>query len=62
MTEAAALRPKTYIYLTDSNDEGKKQKMQKGVSKHFLDLTQIENKTNHLEKNKIDVSSMKKRS
>ena len=32
MTEFAALRPKTYDYWTDDNDENKKQKAQKSVS------------------------------
>ena len=32
MTDFAALRAKTYSYLTDNNDEDKKQKTQKSVS------------------------------
>ena len=31
MTEFAALRPKTYSYLTDDSDENKKQKARKSV-------------------------------
>ena len=31
MTEFAALRPKTFSYLTDDNDENKKQKARKSV-------------------------------
>ena len=31
MAEFAALRPKTYSYLTDDSDENKKQKAQKSV-------------------------------
>ena len=32
MTEFAALRPKTFSYLTDDSDENKKQKARKSVS------------------------------
>ena len=32
MAEFAALRPKTYSYQTDDNDENKKQKAQKSAS------------------------------
>ena len=34
MTEFASLRPKTYVYLTDNNNENKKTKHTKSVSKH----------------------------
>ena len=56
MKEFAALRQKTYSYLTDDNNKNIKTKDTKSVSyknqsyKHFLDVTQLENKINHLEK------------
>ena len=44
MTEFAALRPKTYSYLADDNDENKKAKAQNSVSKNKnLYLKIIEN-------------------
>ena len=63
------LRSKTYSYLKDSNDEHKKTKGTKKCNtkrklkfeyyKSCLEAAQIENKINHLEKNKIDVDSLK---
>ena len=71
MTEFAALRPNSYSYLTDDNDENKKQKWHKKVSHTtkkkkekmkvltFLEASQLENKINKLEKNKDDVDSLR---
>ena len=59
MTKFAALKPKTYNYLIDDNNENKKAKdKKKRVIKnlkfedyqHCLEATHLENKTNHLEK------------
>ena len=58
MKKFAALRAKTYSYLTDNNDEHKKAKDTKKCAikrklkfedyKHCLEATQPENKMNHL--------------
>ena len=63
MEELAALGPKTYIYLTDDNNESKKAQVRKKCVvnrklkfedyKYCLETTQLENKINQLEKNKI---------
>ena len=63
------LRAKRYSYLKDNNDEDKKAKgTQKCVMKrklkfqdykNCLEAAQFENKINHLEKNNIDVDSLK---
>ena len=68
MIEFAAMRPKTYSYLTDHNGENKKAKdTQKGVVKRkhkfedykpCLEATQTENKINQLESSKLDVNSL----
>ena len=71
ITEFAALRPKTYSYLTDDNDENKKKKKKKKTQKlclkqkitfedyeHRLEATQRKNKVKQLEKNKADVNSL----
>ena len=60
MTECAALRPKTYSYLTNDNNETKKPentkkcvmkwKLEFGNYKHCLETTQLENKISKLEK------------
>ena len=65
MKEFLGLRAKTYNYLKDNNDEDKKAKGTKkcvikrkrkfGDYKNRLEAAQIENKLNHLEKNKIHV-------
>ena len=55
MKEFVGLRAKTYSYLKDNNDENKKAK----GTKNCLEGAQIENKINHLEKNKIDADSLK---
>ena len=62
-------RAKTYSYLKDNNDEGKKAKDRKKCVikrklkfqyyKNCLEAAQIENKISNLEKNKIDVDSLK---
>ena len=67
MTEFAALRPKTYSYLTDDGDEDKKgkstkkcfikQKLKFEDYKHCLKVAQL--KIIQLEKNKIHVDSLR---
>ena len=67
--ESVGLRAKTYSYLKDNNDEDKKAKSTKKCvikrklkfqdCKNYLEAAQIENKINHLEKNKTDVDSLK---
>ena len=70
MTKFVALRAKTYSYLLDDSSEDKKAKDTKkcGIKrklkfenyKNCLEATQLENKTNHLEKNQIERDSLKK--
>ena len=65
----AGLRAKTHTYLRDNNDEDKKAKGTKKCVikrklnfedyKNCLEADEIENKTSHLEKNKIYVNSLK---
>ena len=57
MKEFAALREKFYIYLTYGDSEDKKRKKHKKVfykkeTEVYFEVTQLENKINHL-KNKI---------
>ena len=69
MKEFLGLRAKTYSYLKDNNDEDEKAKSTKKFVikrklkfqdyKSRLETAQIENKINHLEKNKIEVDSLK---
>ena len=60
MTEFASLRPKTYVYLTDNNNENKKTKHTKSVSKHqCLEVTQLETKINQSKNNKLDMNSLR---
>ena len=69
MKKFVGLRAKTYIYLTGDGSEDKKAKSTKKCVikiklkfenyKNCLEATQLENKTNHLEKNEIDVDSLK---
>ena len=69
MKEFVGSRAKTYSYLKGNNDEDKKAKgAKKCVIKrklkfqdyeNCLEAAQIENKINHLEKNKIEVDSLK---
>ena len=71
MKEFFGLRAKTYSYLKENYDEDKKKSKdtKKCVVKrknkfqdyeNCLEAAQIENRINHLEKNKIDVDSLKK--
>ena len=65
----AELRPKTYSYLTDDNDENKRPKgMKNFVTKgklkfedyeNCLGENQLENEINCFEKNEHDVGSLK---
>ena len=70
MIKFVRLRAKTYSYLTDDGSEDKKAK---GTKKHIikrkikfenykncLEVTQLENKINYLEKNKINKDNLKK--
>ena len=69
MKEFVGLRVKTYSYLKDNNDEDKKAKDTQKCAikrklkfqdyKNYLEVGRIENKINRLEKNKIDVDSLK---
>ena len=68
ITKLVGLKAKTYTYLKDSNDEEKKAKRTESVSskklkfedyKKCLEAAQIENKINHLEKNKINKDVLK---
>ena len=65
MTEFIGLRGKIYRYLMDDDSENKKAAgtercVIKGKLKfQCLVATQLKNKTNHLEKYKIDVDSFK---
>ena len=69
MKEFIELRAKTYGYLKEKYDEDKKSKgTKKGITKrkltfkdykNYLEAAQMKNKINHLEKNKIDVDSLK---
>ena len=68
MKEIVGLRTETYSYSKDNNDEDKKAKGTKIVIKrklnfqdykNCLERAQIENRIKHLEKNKIDVDSLK---
>ena len=70
MTKFLRLRAKTYSYLIDDGSEDKKAKGTKKCVikrklkfenyKSCLEAIQLQNKTNHLEKNKIDINSLKK--
>ena len=69
MTKFVGLRAKTYSYLMDDNNEDTKAKSTKkcvikiklkfGNYKNCLEATQLVNKINYLEKNKIDMDSIK---
>ena len=70
MTKFVGLRAKTYSYLIDDGSEDKKAKGTKKCfikrklkfenDKNCLEATRFENKINHLEKNQIDIDSIKK--
>ena len=69
MKRFVRLRAKTYSYLKYDGDEDKKEKSTKKCAmkrnatfedyKNCLEAAQIENKVNHLDKNKIDADSLK---
>ena len=69
MKEFVGLRAKSCSYLKDNNDEDEnvkgtkicviKRKLKYEDYENCLDAVQIENKINHLVKNKIDVDSLK---
>ena len=69
MTGFAALRPKTLNYLTEDNHENKKpkgtklsvikRKLNSEEHKHCLETTQFENEINQVEKNEVDVDSLR---
>ena len=70
MKKSAGLRAKKYSYLIDEDSEEKKAKgRKKCVTKRKLkfenykncsEATQLENKINHLEKNQLNIDSIKK--
>ena len=66
ITKLVGLRAKTYMYLTVDGSENKKAKLKLKHKTKFenykscLEASQLENKINHLEKNKIDIDSLKK--
>ena len=70
MTKLVGLRGKTYSYLIDDDSKDKtakdtkkciiKRKLKFKSYKNYLEATQLENKINHLEKNKFDIHSLKK--
>ena len=70
MSKVVGLRAKTYSYLIDDGSEDKKAKGTKACVikiklkfenyKNCLEATQLENKGNYLEKNKINIDSLKK--
>ena len=69
MKEFVGLRTKSYNYLIENDSEDKKAKDAKMCVikrkpkfedyKHCLEATQLENKINHLEKNKTDIDNLK---
>ena len=69
MKEFVGLRTKSYNYLIENDSEDKKAKDTKMCVikrkpkfedyKHCLEATQLENKINHLEKNKTDIDNLK---
>ena len=69
MIKVVGLRGKTYNYLLDDGSENKKakgtkkyvikRKLKFEYYKNCLEATQIENKINYLEKNNIDIDSIK---
>ena len=70
MTKFVGLRAKTYSYLIDDGSEEKKAKHTKNYVikrklkfenyKNCLEATQLDNKIEYLEKNKINIDSLKK--
>ena len=57
LTKLFGLRSKTYSYLIDDGSEDKKAKDTKKSANLRI---QFENKVNYLEKNKINIDSLKK--
>ena len=67
IVKLVGLRAKTYIYLLDGGSKDKKAKGTKNCVikrklkfenyKNCLEATQLENKINHLERNKNDIDS-----
>ena len=70
MTKFNGLRAKTYFYLIDDDSEDKKakgtkicvikRKLKFENYKNCLEATQLENKTNYVEKNKVNIDSLRK--
>ena len=70
ITKLSGLRAKTYSYLKDDGSEDKKEKGKREcvIKRKFkfenyktcLEATQLENKLNRLNKNKISIDSIKK--
>ena len=69
MGKFVGLRAKSYSYLIDEGSEKKakctktcviKRKLKFENCKNCLEATQLANKRNHLEKNQIDIVSIKK--
>ena len=70
MTKFFGLRAKTYNYLINDGSEDEKSKGTRKCAikrklkfenyKNCLRVTQLENKIKHLEKNKINIDSIKK--
>ena len=70
MTKFVGLRAKTYSYLVNDGSEDKKsrgakkyvikRKLKFENHKNCLEATELENKINHLEKNKINIDGLKK--
>ena len=70
MTKFVGSGAKSFSYLTDDGTEDKKANAQKRMSKksklkfenykNYLEVTQLDNKIKYLEKNKINIDSLKK--
>ena len=70
MKKFLRLRSRIYSYLIDDSSEKKREKISKSCVikrklklkdyKNCLEGTQVENKLNHIEKNEIQVDSLKK--
>ena len=66
MSKFVGVRAKTYSYLIDGGREDKKEKgtkkciiKRKIKFENCLEVTHLENKINYLEKNEIDIDSIK---
>ena len=70
MTKFVGLRAKTYSYLIDDGSEDRKtkgtqkcflkRKLKFENHKNYLEPTQLKNKINYVEKNKINILGLKK--